>query len=135
MFSLQMPGAVAQLERALIAEHTKARLRAARSRGRVGGNPGQRAGDLERDTQGQHLLARAERLGLGGAPPAQVVRRVWRQRCLFRRNFHTSKGRGPREVFEPSLALSRQYLPGATDDSWHTDDSCPIVARQSDVVM
>ena len=36
MFSLQMPGAVAQLERALIAEHTKARLRAARSRGRSG---------------------------------------------------------------------------------------------------
>jgi len=30
-------GAVAQLERALIAERTKAGLRAARSRGRVGG--------------------------------------------------------------------------------------------------
>jgi len=38
-------GAVAQLERALIAERTKAGLRAARSRGRVGGNPGLRAGD------------------------------------------------------------------------------------------
>ena len=45
MFSLQVLGAVAQLERALIAERTKAGLRAARSRGRVGGNPGLRAGD------------------------------------------------------------------------------------------
>jgi len=40
MFSLQVLGAVAQLERALIAERTKAGLNAARSRGRIGGNPG-----------------------------------------------------------------------------------------------
>src|SRR3984957_17335818 len=45
MFSLQVLGAVAQLERALIAERTRAGLRAARARGRVGGNPGLRAGD------------------------------------------------------------------------------------------
>ena len=45
MFSLQVLGAVAQLERALIAERTKAGLRAARSRGPVGGNPGLRAGN------------------------------------------------------------------------------------------
>src|SRR5580658_2090941 len=45
MFSLQVLGAVAQLERALIAERTKSGLRAARARGRVGGNPGLRAGD------------------------------------------------------------------------------------------
>lgn len=45
MFSLQVLGAVAQLERALIAERTKAGLNAARRRGRVGGNPGLRAGD------------------------------------------------------------------------------------------
>jgi DNA invertase Pin-like site-specific DNA recombinase len=45
MFSLQVLGAVAQLERALIAERTKAGLQAARRRGRVGGNPGLRAGD------------------------------------------------------------------------------------------
>jgi DNA invertase Pin-like site-specific DNA recombinase len=43
MFSLQVLGAVAQLERALIAERTKARLRAAHLRGRIGGNPGLRA--------------------------------------------------------------------------------------------
>ena len=45
MFSLQVLGAVAQLERALIAERTRAGLRAARDRGRLGGNPGLRAGD------------------------------------------------------------------------------------------
>ena len=47
MFSLQVLGAVAQLERALIAERTKAGLLAARKRGRVGGNPGLRAGDTD----------------------------------------------------------------------------------------
>src|SRR4051812_13472099 len=46
MFSLQVLGAVAQLERSLISERTKAGLRAAKRRGRVGGNPGLRAGDL-----------------------------------------------------------------------------------------
>jgi DNA invertase Pin-like site-specific DNA recombinase len=45
MFSLQVLGAVAQLERVLIAERTKAGLRAARARGRIGGNPGLRARD------------------------------------------------------------------------------------------
>jgi DNA invertase Pin-like site-specific DNA recombinase len=45
MFSLQVLGAVAQLERALIADRSKAGLASARSRGRVGGNPGVRAGD------------------------------------------------------------------------------------------
>ena len=47
MFSLQVLGAVAQLERSLIAERTKAGLEAARARGRVGGNPGLRSGDPE----------------------------------------------------------------------------------------
>src|SRR5580704_9589595 len=45
MFSLQVLGAVAQLERALIADRSKAGLQSARARGRVGGNPGVRAGD------------------------------------------------------------------------------------------
>jgi DNA invertase Pin-like site-specific DNA recombinase len=47
MFSLQVLGAVAQLERALIAERTKAGLKAARVRGRIGGNPGLRARNPE----------------------------------------------------------------------------------------
>ncbi len=40
MFSLQVLGAVAQLERSLISERTKAGLKAARARGKLLGNPG-----------------------------------------------------------------------------------------------
>jgi DNA invertase Pin-like site-specific DNA recombinase len=47
MFSLQVLGAVAQLERALIAERTRSGLKAARARGRIGGNPGLRAREPE----------------------------------------------------------------------------------------
>lgn len=42
MFSLQVLGAVAQLERALIAERTRAGMKAAKARGRQPGNPGLR---------------------------------------------------------------------------------------------
>jgi hypothetical protein len=44
-FTLQVLGAAAEFERALIRERTKAGLAAARSQGRVGGNPGLRARD------------------------------------------------------------------------------------------
>lgn len=44
-FTLQVLGAAAELERALIRERTKAGLRAAKARGRVGGNPGLRRRD------------------------------------------------------------------------------------------
>lgn len=43
MFSLQVLGAVAQLERALISERTKAGIAAAKAKGRLPGNPGIRA--------------------------------------------------------------------------------------------
>ncbi|KAB2654865.1 recombinase family protein [Brucella tritici] len=43
MFSLQVLGAVAQLERALISERTKAGVRSAKAKGRMPGNPGLRA--------------------------------------------------------------------------------------------
>lgn len=46
-FSLQVVGAVAELERALIRERTKAGLRSARAQGRIGGNPALRSGDRE----------------------------------------------------------------------------------------
>jgi DNA invertase Pin-like site-specific DNA recombinase len=46
-FALQVLGAVAELERALIRERTKDGLRAAKRRGRVGGNPKLRAGDRD----------------------------------------------------------------------------------------
>ena len=45
MFSLQVLGAVAQLEQTLISERTKAGIKAARARGRLPGNPGLRARD------------------------------------------------------------------------------------------
>ena len=45
MFTLQVLGAVAQLERALISERTKAGIKAAVARGRRPGNPGLRARD------------------------------------------------------------------------------------------
>lgn len=44
-FTLQVLGAAAELERALIRERTMAGLASARSAGRVGGNPGLRRGD------------------------------------------------------------------------------------------
>jgi DNA invertase Pin-like site-specific DNA recombinase len=47
MFSLQVLGAVAQLERALIAERTKAGMKAAKVRGKLPGNPGLREGRPE----------------------------------------------------------------------------------------
>jgi DNA invertase Pin-like site-specific DNA recombinase len=47
MFTLQVLGAVAQLERSLIAERTRVGLRVARSQGRVGGNPGLRSRDAD----------------------------------------------------------------------------------------
>ena len=44
-FTLQVLGAAAEFERALIRERTKAGLASARTKGRVGGNPGLRAKD------------------------------------------------------------------------------------------
>lgn len=44
-FTLQILGAAAEFERALIRERTRAGLAAARARGRIGGNPGLRARD------------------------------------------------------------------------------------------
>ena len=44
-FTLQVLGAAAEFERALIRERTRAGLQSARAQGRVGGNPGLRAGD------------------------------------------------------------------------------------------
>lgn len=43
MFSLQVLGAVAQLERAMISERTKAGIKAAKAKGRLLGNPGLRS--------------------------------------------------------------------------------------------
>jgi hypothetical protein len=47
MFSLQVLGAVAQLERALISERTRAGIKAAKARGKLPGNPGLRTGEKD----------------------------------------------------------------------------------------
>lgn len=56
MFSLQVLGAVAQLERSLISERTKAGIEAARKRGHLPGNPGLISGNkaaIRKLTQGR----------------------------------------------------------------------------------
>lgn len=61
-FTLQILGAVAQLERSLISQRTKSALAAARKRGRVGGNPQLKARDpaaiqrLSRTRSAAHLF-------------------------------------------------------------------------------
>ncbi|NBJ12986.1 recombinase family protein [Microvirga sp. SYSU G3D207] len=59
MFSLQVLGAVAQLERSLISERTKAGLRAAKARGKVLGSPAVR--ERRPDTIRKMTAARAKR--------------------------------------------------------------------------
>jgi DNA invertase Pin-like site-specific DNA recombinase len=63
MFSLQVLGAVAQLERALIAERTKAGMKAAKARGRLPGNPGLR----ERRPEAIRAVSSARQRGYVGA--------------------------------------------------------------------
>jgi DNA invertase Pin-like site-specific DNA recombinase len=53
MFSLQVLGAVAQLERALIAERTKAGIKAAQARGKLPGNPGRGSAGRRRSERSQ----------------------------------------------------------------------------------
>ena len=59
-FALQILGAVAEFERALIRERTKAGLQAARERGRVGGNPALRLG-LAKEARAVHAARDARR--------------------------------------------------------------------------
>lgn len=59
-FALQILGAVAEFERALIRERTKAGLKAARERGRVGGNPALRLG-LANEARAVHAARDARR--------------------------------------------------------------------------
>lgn len=61
MFSLQVLGAVAQLERALISERTKAGIRAAKSKGKRPGNPGMR----ERQPEMLAKVTAAQKLAYG----------------------------------------------------------------------
>jgi DNA invertase Pin-like site-specific DNA recombinase len=68
MFSLQVLGAVAQLERALISERTKAGIKAAKSKGRLPGNPGIR----ERQPEALAKVTAAQKAAFGARIQATV---------------------------------------------------------------
>ena len=72
MFSLQVLGAVAQLERALISERTKAGIKAAQARGKLSGNPGLGRGTLPPSPRPRRRET--------GSSPAMSLRR-WTDGC------------------------------------------------------
>jgi DNA invertase Pin-like site-specific DNA recombinase len=76
-FTLQVLGAAAEFERALIRERTRAGLEAARAQGRRGGNPGLVSGDGEtkRQLKAARHAAFLGRLGAGAADWVPEVRR------------------------------------------------------------
>lgn len=76
-FTLQVLGAAAEFERALIRERTRAGLAAARAKGRRGGNPGLVSGDTEtkRHLAAARHAAFLDRLGAGAADWVPEVRR------------------------------------------------------------
>lgn len=78
-FALQVLGAVAELERALIQERTKDGLRAAKKRGRIGGNPKLRAGDRDAiqrivDAKAAHYFERVNRTAEHWLPVVRQMR-------------------------------------------------------------
>lgn len=77
-FTLQVLGAAAELERALIRERTKSGLAQARAEGRVGGNPGLRAGDpgMRRKLAAARDVARMEALAADAQDWVPIVHRT-----------------------------------------------------------
>ncbi|WP_349963447.1 recombinase family protein [Rhizobium sp. ZPR3] len=78
MFSLQVLGAVAQLERALISERTKAGIKAAKSKGRLPGNPGirERRPEMLAKITAAQKSAYGERIQLDAQKWLPTVRRM-----------------------------------------------------------
>ncbi|PSH63353.1 DNA invertase [Phyllobacterium brassicacearum] len=78
MFSLQVLGAVAQLERALISERTKAGIRAAQARGNLPGNPGFRMRNPEAIAKASRVRNRSHLADLTTTMPSwlPVVQRM-----------------------------------------------------------
>jgi hypothetical protein len=88
-FALQVLGAVAELERALIQERTKDGLRAAKKRGRIGGNPKLRAGDRDAiqrivDAKAAHYFERVNRTAEHWLPVVRQMRPDHRWRDVVR---------------------------------------------------
>lgn len=78
MFSLQVLGAVAQLERALISERTKAGINAAKSKGRLPGNPGirERRPEMLAKMTAAQKAAYGERIQIDANKWLPMVRRM-----------------------------------------------------------
>ena len=99
-FTLQVLGAAAEFERALIRERTKAGLASARTKGRVGGNPGParpRSGGAAQGEAGAagRLHGATERDGAGlGAPCPPPAARHGLGRCAA----HRQRPPAPRRV-------------------------------------
>lgn len=77
-FTLQVLGAAAELERALIRDRTKAGLAQARAEGRVGGNPALKAGDpgMQRKLAAARNAAQMEKLAETAQDWVPIVRRT-----------------------------------------------------------
>jgi DNA invertase Pin-like site-specific DNA recombinase len=77
-FTLQVLGAAAEFERALIRERTRAGLKSARAKGRIGGNPGLRARDPAaiRKVATARLEAHFEKLNASAPHWVPLVRRL-----------------------------------------------------------
>ncbi|SDW08727.1 recombinase family protein [Roseicitreum antarcticum] len=120
-FTLQVLGAAAELERALIRERTIAGLESARAQGRVGGNPGLRAGDPA--ARRKIALARDEAYfeALNASAPEWVplVRRLrpemaWEDVARII-NSQLPKGRTPWSVPRLTRAVQRYVKDGFLD--------------------
>ncbi len=138
-FTLQVLGAAAEFERALIRERTKAGLASAKTKGRVGGNPGLRARDpaaLRKGAAGAagRLHGTPERDGAGlGAPCATPAAR----HGLGRRAAHRQRPPAPRAPMDakPLLRAVNAYVrdgflpPTVLDRAGRreTDDRLPAI--------
>ncbi len=83
MFSLQVLGAVAQLERALISERTKAGIKAAKAKGKLPGNPGIR----ERRPEALAKMTAAQKAAYGARIQASASQ--WLPIVRRMRPYHT----------------------------------------------
>ena len=77
-FTLQVLGAAAEFERALIRERTRAGLRSAKAEGRIGGNPGLKAGDpvAIRKARAARVESHFQKLNASAAQWLPEVRRL-----------------------------------------------------------
>jgi DNA invertase Pin-like site-specific DNA recombinase len=122
-FTLQVLGAAAEFERALIRERTKAGLESARAEGRIGGNPGLRARDPAalRKVKAAREMAYFERLNASATEWVPLVRRLrphtpW-QGVLTQINASLPSGRPPWTMPRLKRAVARYVSDGFLPDA------------------